>query len=54
LDVTLGEETAARLPDLAGGMSVALARAFRIVDTKLSNPSSEHWERAFQLFRLLM
>lgn len=54
LDVTLSEETTADLPRIAGGVSVALARAFKLLDTRLENPSSEHWDRAFQLFRLLM
>jgi hypothetical protein len=54
LDATLSEETTADLARIAGGVSVALARAFKLIDTRLQNPSSEHWERAFQLFRLLM
>ena len=54
LDVTLSEDTTADLPRIAGGVSVALARAFKLLDTRLENPSSEHWDRAFQLFRLLM
>lgn len=54
LDVTLSEETTADLARIAGGVSVALARAFKLLDTRLENPSSEHWDRAFQLFRLLM
>ena len=54
LDVTLSEETTGRLAEIAGGVSVALAQAFRLLDTKVENPSSEHGERAFQLFRLLM
>ena len=54
LDVTLSEETTADLPRIAGGVSVALARAFKLLDTRLENPSSEHWDRAFLLFRLLL
>jgi hypothetical protein len=54
LDATLSEETTRHLALIAGGLSLALARAFKIIDTRLENPSSEHWERAFQLFRLLM
>lgn len=54
LDVTLSDETTEDLPEIAGGVSVALARSFKLVDTRLQNPSSMHWERAFQLFRLLM
>jgi hypothetical protein len=54
LDVTLSEETDARLPSVAGGLSVALGRSFKVIDPKLANPSSEHWERSFRLFELLM
>ena len=53
-DVTFGEETEDKLTDVFGGISVALARSFRIVDPRLTNPSSEHWDRAFELFRLLL
>jgi hypothetical protein len=54
LDATLSDDTTSQLGQIAGGVSVALARAFKLIDTRLENPSSEHWERAFQLFRLLM
>ena len=54
LDLLCSEELEAGLPELAGGLSLALARAFKILDPKLVNPSSEHWERTFELFSLLM
>jgi hypothetical protein len=54
LDVTVGDEARDRLPYVAGGLSVALARSFKIIDPKLKNPSGEHWDRAFALFDLLM
>jgi hypothetical protein len=54
LDLALSEETEARLPALVGGMSVALARAFRIIDPKVRNPQTEQWERAVRLFDLLL
>ncbi len=54
LDVSISDETTQQIPTLAGGLSVALARSFKIIDPKLVNPSSEHWERAFRLFDLLM
>jgi hypothetical protein len=53
-DVTFGEETEAVLNDVFGGISVALARSFRIVDADVKNPSTQHWDRAFELFRLLV
>jgi hypothetical protein len=52
-DVTFAEDAEELLPDLFGGLSIALARAFRVVDPTLSNPSTEHWNRVFTLFRLM-
>jgi Domain of unknown function (DUF1931) len=54
LDVTLSDETTERLPPLFGGISVGLARTFRLIDTRLKAVHSEEWERAFALFRLLI
>jgi hypothetical protein len=53
-DVTFGEETEDVLVEVFGGMSLALARSFRIVDPQVRNPSTDHWDRTFQLFRLLL
>lgn len=53
-DVTFSEETEEMLVEVIGGISVALARSFKIVDPEVANPSTEHWERAFELFRLLL
>jgi hypothetical protein len=54
LDFSYSEELEMRLPEIAGGLSVALARSFPIIDPTLKNPSTEHWERAMQLFNLLL
>ncbi|MDB5407500.1 MAG: hypothetical protein JWL84_2412 [Rhodospirillales bacterium] len=54
LDLACSDETDAALPEIAGGISVAIARTFRIVDPKLKNPQTEHWERCFRIFRLLL
>jgi Domain of unknown function (DUF1931) len=54
LDRSMGDRTQARLPEIVGGLSLALARTFVIVDPKLTNPQSRHWERAFRLFDLLL
>jgi len=54
LDLAYSEETEARLPEIAGGISVALARTFKIIDPKLKNPQTEHWERSQRLFDLLL
>ena len=52
-DVTFDEDTEQMLPELFGGLSIALARSFRVIDPKLENPSTQHWNRAFDLFRLI-
>ena len=54
LDLAYSDETESRLPEVAGGLSVALAHTFKILDSKLKNPHSEHWERCFRVFDLLL
>jgi hypothetical protein len=54
LDVTISEETEAKLPAVAGGLSIALARTLKIVDPDVKNPGSEDWERVFRVFELLL
>jgi hypothetical protein len=54
LDLDYSQQTEAYLPDLVGGLSVALARAFNIVDPDLKNPQAVHWQRIFVIFDLLL
>ena len=54
LELAYNEETEARLPEIIGGLSLSLARAFKILDPKLKNPQTEQWERAFRIFDLLL
>ena len=54
LDLLVDDETQAQLPLVAGGLSVALAEAFKIIDPKSDHPAAMLWERAFQIFHLLM
>jgi hypothetical protein len=54
LDLVCSVETEARLPAIAGGLSVALARTFKIIDAGLKNPQGEHWDKAFRIFDLLV
>ena len=44
----------ARLPLIAGGLSLALARSFTIIDPQTKHPATKEWERAFQIFDLLL
>jgi uncharacterized protein DUF1931 len=54
LEYPYSDQTRAELPGIAGGLSVALARSFRIVAPGVKNPQAQHWERAFAVFDLLL
>jgi hypothetical protein len=54
MDLDYNDETKAELPQIAGGMSVALARSFRVLVPGLKNPAYPDWDRAFQAFNLLL
>jgi Domain of unknown function (DUF1931) len=54
MDLPYSEETEARLPAIAGGLSLAIARTFKIIDPQIKHPATEEWERAFQIFNLLL
>ena len=54
LDLDLGEETEAELYAVGGGLSLAPARTFKIIDPDLKNPQARLWERSFQIFDLLL
>lgn len=54
LDLSLSEATESRLSAVAGGLSVALAKAFTIVHPTLKNPATKQWERVTRLFDLLL
>jgi hypothetical protein len=53
-DLILSDATEAELPDIAGGLSIAVGRTLKIIDPELKNPQTEQWERTFRLFDLLL
>jgi hypothetical protein len=54
LELTYSVETEAELPGIVVGLSVALARTFKVIDPDLKNPQTMHWERASNIFDLLL
>jgi histone H3/H4 len=54
LELAYGEGTEDQLPVVVGGLSVAHARAFKIIDGDLKNPATRHWQQCFRIFDLLM
>lgn len=53
-ELACSDEAKARLPDIAGGISVALAHTFKIIDPDVKNPASKEWERSQRIFDLLL
>jgi hypothetical protein len=53
-DLPYSDETEARLPAIAGGLSLALARTFKIIDPEVKHPATQMWERGFEIFNLLL
>src|SRR6202171_4831609 len=45
LELAYGEDIEDQLPVFVGGLSVALARAFKIIDGDLKNPATRHWQQ---------
>lgn len=54
LGIAISEDTEARLPAIAGGLSVALAQAFKIIDPRVKNPGAAEWDQVFRMFELLL
>jgi hypothetical protein len=54
LDLAYSDEVEDRLPAIAGGLSLAVARTFKIIDPQTNHPATQQWERAFQIFNLLL
>ena len=54
LDLAVAVDVDEELPDVAGGLSLALGQTFGLIDPNVRNPSTAHWERAFRIFDLLL
>ncbi|MCU1659401.1 MAG: hypothetical protein JWO57_4057 [Pseudonocardiales bacterium] len=54
IDLALSDEVDPRLIEVAGGLTLALARCFTIIDPKDTNPGSKAWSRVIRVFNLLL
>jgi Domain of unknown function (DUF1931) len=54
LNMALTDAAEAQLPQIAGGLSVALAHTFKIIDPKLKNPHGAEWEQCGRVFDELL
>jgi hypothetical protein len=54
LDLAYSDETEAEMPRIFGGLSVGLAKTFKIIRPDLRNPQTTDWEQAMGIFDLLL
>ena len=54
LPLAYSDEVEANLPQIVGGLVFALAKSFRIVDPAVKNPQTLHWDKATEIFDLLL
>ncbi|HEX3841130.1 MAG TPA: DUF1931 family protein [Acidimicrobiales bacterium] len=54
LDLALSEEAASQLPEVAGGLTVALAKLIRILDPGLKSPHAADWDHAIKATDVLI
>ncbi len=54
LDVQYGISFEEDLSNVAGAIIVSLADVFKVIDPDLKNPQTEHWDKAFGLYSILM
>ncbi len=53
-ELECAEETNARMPYFIGGLTISLAKTFKVLDPQLKNPREEHWESVFEIFDMLL
>ncbi len=54
MDLAIGEDVEKMLPELAGGMTISLAKVFKIIDPDMKNPQTEHWEKVERIYEILV
>ena len=54
LELAVATDVDEFLPEVAGGLSLALGQTFGLIDPNVRNPATEQWERAFRVFDLLL
>jgi hypothetical protein len=54
IGVTYSTAAEEQLPEIAGGLAVAMAKSFPVLDPNVKNPQTAQWERLERLFTLLL
>lgn len=43
-----------KIPELVGGITISLARVFKVINPELKNPGSREWEQVNEIYRILL
>jgi len=54
LKLGISEMLERKIPELVGGITVSLARVFKVVNPDLKNPGSREWEQVNEIYRILL
>lgn len=54
LELDYSDEVEGHLPEIVGGLTLALAKTFKILDPALKNPQAQHWDQTTEIFNLLL
>ncbi|NPA43308.1 MAG: DUF1931 family protein [Chlorobi bacterium] len=54
LPLEIGVDIENQLPDIAGGITIALIKSMKIINPKVKNPQTEEWQRVTDVFETLL
>jgi hypothetical protein len=54
LELAVAVDVDELLPEVAGGLSLALGQSIRVMDPNVRNPATAQWDRAVRIFDLLL
>ena len=54
LPLAIGEGIEKELPNIAGGITIALIKSMKIINPKVKNPQTDEWDRVTDVFKTLL
>ncbi len=54
LPLSIGHDIEEELPNIAGGITIALIKSFKIINPKKKNPQTEDWQQVTEVFETLL
>ncbi len=54
LPLAIGEGIEKELPNIAGGLTIALIKSMKVINPKVKNPQTDEWDRVTDIFKTLL